>query len=128
MEIPQVIFLNGASSSGKSTLARALQLRLEKPYIYFAEDMFFGGFPNREYSETDYMSYGLRLYEGFTQCVRTMIACKNRVIVDTVAWNPGSLAGFVRALSDVQVFAVGVHCPLPVSEQRERGRGDRSVG
>ena len=50
------------------------------------------------------------------------------VIVDTVAWNPGSLAGFVDALWDIQVFAVGIHCALPLLEERERQRGDRSPG
>ena len=39
LEYPQVIFLNGASSSGKSSLAHALQERLEKPYLFVAEDM-----------------------------------------------------------------------------------------
>lgn len=128
MQQNQVIFLNGASSSGKSSLARALQLCLEKPYIYLAEDMFFDALPAREYSQADYFRYGSRLYSGFTQCVRTLANCENRVIVDTVAWNPGSLAGFVDALWDIQVFAVGIHCALPLLEERERQRGDRSPG
>lgn len=128
MESAQVIFLNGASSSGKSTLARALQRRLEKPYLYVAEDMFFDALPARDFPQSDYLRYGARLYDGFTQCVRTLVNCDNRVIVDTVAWNPGSLAGFVNALWDTRVFAVGVHCPLPILEERERQRKDRSLG
>ena len=122
------IFLNGASSSGKSSLARALQLRLEKPYLYLAEDMFFDALPEREYSPSDHQRYGSRLYEGFIQCVRALVECDNRVIVDTVAWSPGSLVGFVNALWDIPVFAVGVHCPLPVLEAREQQRQDRSLG
>jgi chloramphenicol 3-O phosphotransferase len=128
VELAQVIFLNGASSSGKSTLARALQCHLDKPYLYVAEDMFFDTLPARDFSQSDYLRYGSRLYEGFTQCVRTLVNCDNRVIVDTVAWNPGSLAGFVNVLWDTRVFAVGVHCPLPVLEERERQRKDRSLG
>lgn len=128
MELNQVIFLNGASSSGKSTLAHALQHCLAKPYLHLSEDMFFATLPARHYSEPEYLRYGSRLYEGFTQCVRTLVQCGNRVIVDTVAWNPGSLSGFVNALWDLQVFAVGIHCPLPLLEIRERQRNDRSVG
>jgi chloramphenicol 3-O phosphotransferase len=128
MDCNQVIFLNGASSSGKSSLARALQLRLEKPYIFVAEDMFFSALPAREFPHADYFRYGSRLYNGFTQCVRALADCENRVIVDTVAWNEGGLAGFVNALWDTQVFAVGVHCPLPILEEREHQRGDRSMG
>jgi len=128
MEQIQVIFLNGASSSGKSSLARALQDRLENPYLYLAEDTFFDALPEREYPPSDYLRYGSRLYNGFIQCVRALVHCENRVIVDTVAWSPGSLVGFVNALWDLPIFAVGVHCPLPVLEMRERQRKDRSLG
>lgn len=128
MDQNQVIFLNGASSSGKSTLARALQNVLEEPYLHVSEDMFFAALPAREYSQPDYFRYGSRLYKGFTQCIRTLVQCENRVIVDTVAWDPGSLNGFVYALWDLQVFAVGVHCPLPLLEMREQQRTDRSAG
>lgn len=127
MQQNQVIFLNGASSSGKSSLARALQLCLEKPYIYLAEDMFFDALPWREYSQADYFRYGSRLYSGFTQCVRTLANCENRVIVDTVAWNPGSLAGFVDCTLGYSGFC-GRYCALPLLEERERQRGDRSPG
>jgi chloramphenicol 3-O phosphotransferase len=128
MDQNQVIFLNGTSSSGKTTLARALQGCLEKPYLHISEDMFFAALPSREYTQAEYFQYGSRLYHGFTQCVRTLVECENRVIVDTVAWNPGSLAGFVNALWDLSVFAVGVHCPLALLEERERQRNDRSAG
>jgi chloramphenicol 3-O phosphotransferase len=128
LEYPQVIFLNGASSSGKSSLAHALQERLEKPYLFVAEDMFFAALPAREFSQETYLRYGWRLYNGFTQCVRTLVECGNRVIVDTVAWNEGSLDGFINALWDMRVFAVGVHCPLDILEAREQQRGNRSVG
>ena len=128
MEHNQVIFLNGASSSGKSTLAHALQHCLKKPYLHISEDMFFAALPARKYSQPDYLRYGSRLYHGFTQCVRTLVQCENRIIVDTVAWSPGSLTSFVDSLWDVEVFAVGVYCPLPLLEMREQQRKDRSAG
>ncbi len=53
---------------------------------------------------------------------------RHKSIVDTVAWVPGSLDGFVDALWDTPVFAVGIHCPLPILEQREQQRKDRSIG
>ena len=74
--------------------------------------MFFGGWPEGEYAQEDFLRYGTRLYAGFAKCARTMIDCGNRLIVDTVAWNPGSLDAFVEALWDTRVLAVGVHCPL----------------
>src|SRR5262245_35693493 len=90
--------------------------------------MFFATLPARDFSQAQYFRYGSRLYTGFTQCVRTLVQCENRLVVDTVAWNPGSLAGFVNALWDTRVLAVGVHCPLSILETREQERKDRSVG
>lgn len=124
----QIVFLNGPSSSGKSSLAHSLQQRLVIPFIFFPEDMFFSGLPGREYTEAEGYLYGSRLYNGFTRCVRTMVESGNHVIVDTVAWNPGSLIGFVEALWDLNVFAVGIRCDLAILEERERRRGDRSTG
>lgn len=124
----QIIFLNGASSSGKSTLARALQRSLPEPFVYLAEDLFFSALPQRPYTQEEFLRYGSRLYNGFIHAVRALYDCENPVIVDTVAWVPGSLAGFVDALWDTSVFAVGVHCPLAVLEQREQARKDRSIG
>jgi chloramphenicol 3-O phosphotransferase len=124
----QIIFLNGASSSGKTTLSHALQTQLEQPYLHFAEDMFFATLPEKSFSEQEWMLHGQRVYNGFTQCVRTMVECENRLIVDTVAWQPGSISGFAQALEHVDVLAVGVHCDLAILEQREQQRGNRSIG
>src|SRR4029077_2725903 len=45
-------------------------------------------------------------------------------IVETQAWME-RLLSFMEALD---VFFVGLHCPLPELERRERQRGDRRVG
>ena len=39
-ENPQIILINGASSSGKSSLCKALQEHLAEPYIHLEEDRF----------------------------------------------------------------------------------------
>ena len=38
------------------------------------------------------------------------------------------MSDLVKLLADLDVFFVGVHCPLPELERRERERGDRRVG
>lgn len=124
-----VIFLNGTSSSGKSTLARALQGALaDHVLLHVAEDMFFAMLPDHAYQHADFFRYGSSLYDGFARCVATLVASGNRMVVDTVAWNSGSLDSFLRALKDTPVLAVGVHYDLEVLEERERQRGNRSSG
>ena len=49
-------------------------------------------------------------------------------VIDDVWLVPDQPAGLQRALSAANTLWVGVHCPVPVAEQRERERGDRTVG
>ena len=47
MEVGKVIFLNGSSSAGKTTLAIMLQQLLDEPYQHIALDQFRDGLPGR---------------------------------------------------------------------------------
>jgi chloramphenicol 3-O phosphotransferase len=49
-------------------------------------------------------------------------------VIDDVWLVPGQPAGLRDALVAANTLWVGVHCPLAVAEQRERERGDRTVG
>jgi chloramphenicol 3-O-phosphotransferase len=43
----RIIFLNGSSSAGKTTLASTLQQLLDEPYQHIALDQFRDGLPGR---------------------------------------------------------------------------------
>ncbi len=120
----QVILLNGASSSGKSTLARALQAQLEMPHVTLAEDDFWSKLPERDHPfEVRY-----RLYYGFMSCIAALAERGNFLIVDTVADDRDALLECARLLLPYRILFVGVHCALPVLEEREKSRGDRTPG
>ena len=124
MDNVQIILLNGASSSGKSTLAKALQAQLETPHVTLAEDDFWFKLPEGDHPfEVRY-----RLYYGFMSCIAALAERGNYVIVDTVADDRDALREFARLLSPYRVLFVGVHCALPVLEEREQARGDRTPG
>ena len=40
MERVKIIFLNGVSSAGKTTLSKVLQDKLDSPYYWLSEDIF----------------------------------------------------------------------------------------
>lgn len=82
---PSIIFLNGTSSSGKSTLTAALQDRLEPVFLHFSEDCFFAMLPGNAYERGDFVTIGSALYAGFARSAATMVEAGNRLIVDTVA-------------------------------------------
>jgi chloramphenicol 3-O phosphotransferase len=129
----QIILLNGASSAGKSTLCRALQRQLPVPFLQFSLDfLMFGGpvLPERREASGPFSwaAQRPRLFEGWFRCLAALASAGNRLVVDFIIETPEQLERLHALLGDFDVYLVGVHCPLPELERRERLRGDRPAG
>jgi chloramphenicol 3-O phosphotransferase len=129
-----VILLNGASSSGKTTLARALQCALETPFLYFSSDQLVdaGVLPQLDRTVTTgpwaWQTLRPRFFDGFHRATAALAAAGNPLIVEHVIELRSWYHDLLELLADCDVFYVGVECPLPELERRERERGDRSIG
>jgi chloramphenicol 3-O phosphotransferase len=134
VNLPDVILLNGASSSGKSTLARALQLALPGPYLNYSSDLLVDGgmLPrvDRTTNDTPWSWNVLRpkFFQGFHRSIPALVSSGNRVVVEHVVEHEDWLHELVEVLRFSSVFYVGVMCPLTEIESRERSRGDRYIG
>ena len=134
MEDNTIIFLNGASSSGKTTLGRTLQRRLEQPYFYFSSDQLVEAniLPEvdreAQSGERAWQVVRPRFFDGFHRCIAALASAGNPLIVEHVLELQSWLDDCVRLLAPFDVFFVGVHCSLGELERRERERGDRSIG
>jgi chloramphenicol 3-O phosphotransferase len=129
----KIILLNGASSAGKSTLCQAIQSRMEEPFLRFSLDFFMfhhGVMPTRRDDSGAFSWQELRakLFEGYFNCLPALALAGNNLVIDYIIETPEQLQGLARRLGHLDVFFVGVHCPLPELERRERLRGDRGVG
>ena len=128
----KLIFLNGASSAGKSTLCRALQAELPEPFVYFALDLLLFSkevIPRRPgVAAFEWALQRPRLFDGYRRCLPAMLAAGNNLLADYVLETEHDLTELIRVLRGFDVFFVGVHCPLPELERRERARGDRRIG
>jgi chloramphenicol 3-O phosphotransferase len=129
-----IIFLNGASSSGKTTLGRALQRILDHPFLYFSSDQLVEAqiLPLVDRTEADeewaWKVVRPRFFAGFHGCIAAFAGAGNPLIVEHVLEFQSWLDDCVRLLAAFDVFFVGVHCPLEELERRERARGDRDRG
>ena len=129
-----IIFLNGASSAGKTTLGRALQRALERPYFYFSSDQLVEAdvLPavdrGHEEGPWAWRTVRPRFFDGFHRCIAALAAAGNALIVEHVLEYQSWLDDCVRLLAPFDVFFVGVHCPVEELERRERERGDRTIG
>lgn len=129
----KLILLNGASSAGKSTVCRELQARLDEPFLQFSLDflMFKSDvLPKRRDPEGPFAwaSMRPRLFDAYYHCLTAFLRSGNNLVVDTIVETQEQLDMLVHLLSPFDVFYVGVHCPLPELERRERQRGDRRIG
>ncbi|WP_433167355.1 chloramphenicol phosphotransferase CPT family protein [Kribbella sp. CA-247076] len=148
---PSVIFLNGASSSGKTTLGNALQDTLDQPYLLMGLDTCFAMVPpqwaggpmgaprdqgfqyvdlpeenGKPVTAISYGPVGLRMLKGFHRAVREFVQAGNRVIVDELILGPEVRDHWLATLADLDVFSVGVHCNLDELERRETARNGRT--
>jgi chloramphenicol 3-O phosphotransferase len=143
----RVILLNGTSSSGKTTIARAFQRLAPDPWLRLGIDSFWGAVDER------WMEFGERASEGFRWVDRgergveivpgragqllaagmraAVVAAAragNDVIADDVLLDRGWLAAWADSLAGLETLFVAVVVPLEVLEERERARGDRILG
>jgi chloramphenicol 3-O phosphotransferase len=129
----RVILLNGASSSGKSTLAKALQRALDEPFLHVSSDQFIatGMLPERRDDTGPFAWWAEmrpRFFAGFHRCLPALAETGNDLIIEHVIEFPAWRAQLARLLAHLDVFLVGVHCDPEELDRRERSRGDRRIG
>ncbi|WP_024800168.1 chloramphenicol phosphotransferase [Nocardia sp. BMG51109] len=149
-ELPsRVIFLNGTSSSGKTTLARAIQDESDAPFVYWGIDTLFGLVPpdwgggrdgplsrdgfwyDRTGRDADghplvvirYSHFGRRMLRAACAAAAEFAHGGDHLVVDEMLLTPDLLPMWMTALAGLDVQLVCVTCPLAVAEDRELARG-----
>ena len=126
----QIIFLNGASSSGKGSIAKALQGILEKPCVHLCIDDYLGAFQKGLWNNKEVVQWEWpNIIAGFHAAAAAIARAGNLVIVDDVLEEePPWIENMLTFFDGLDVTFVGVHCPLEELERREKERGDRRQG
>jgi chloramphenicol 3-O phosphotransferase len=128
----KIILLNGASSAGKSTLARALQARLDEPFWHYSIDHLLAAqvLPQQRMDAGHFAWADMRpaFFEGFHRSLPALAIAGNNLVVEHIVESREWMDRLLSLLSPFDVFFVGVHCALPELERRELARGDRRIG
>ncbi|BCP53540.1 hypothetical protein K32_21570 [Kaistia sp. 32K] len=128
----QIIFIHGASSSGKSTLARALQDRIESPFWHISIDHLrdSGVLPTRRFRSGEFRWSAARaaFFDGFHRSLKAYADAGNDLILEHILDTDGWLERLAGLFAEHDVFFVGIHCPLELLIEREAARGDRPIG
>ena len=142
-----VVLLNGVSSVGKGSVAKALQRIASRPMLHVQMDAFLEMMPPGSFGHPDGYRFDTSLDEtglpvtaitsgpilqtamrGLRAAVAAMADAGADLVVDEVIWNPSDLADYRRRLAKHAFHAVGLFAPLEVIEAREQARGDRTLG
>lgn len=127
----RVIVLNGASSSGKSAIGRALLPLLKDPWFLIPVDAV-GAMRSAVHSRTldaaeiDAMLRRTRL--GYHRAVAALASVGNDVIMDYPLSERWRLDDLLEVLQGYDVTLVQVRCAPAELERREGARGDRPAG
>lgn len=124
----KIIFLNGVSSSGKTTLARALQEQLAEDFYAFGADTFAYMSPQKHFNHEPRSREIIgRAVAMMPRTLQMFSDAGLNVIADHVLGNPGAYE-FIEPLHDYPVLLVHVTCPAEELRRREAARGDRRAG
>jgi chloramphenicol 3-O phosphotransferase len=140
-----IVLLNGTSSAGKTSLAKALQKQLPDPALLVGIDTVVFALPGRWLNPPGWHEVfrytgsgdaltitagplGDRLVAGLHRMVAALAAQGFDVLVDHVLLDPSWVRDAAAAFTGHPVLSVGVRCPLPEVVRREATRGDRTLG
>ena len=128
----KVILLNGASSAGKSSIARAVQARIEAPFWHYSIDHIRAGgmLPLDRIRRGDFVWREMRpaFFDGFHRSLPALAGAGNNLLVEHIFETREWLRDVAGLLAPFDAFLVGVHCDLEELERREQARGDRPLG
>jgi chloramphenicol 3-O phosphotransferase len=123
-----VVLLNGTSSSGKSSIARELLEVLDGIWFHMPVDAFHAMRCRHPIADEDLQDEIDRTVKGFHRAVAGMAAAGNNLVVDHPLSRRWRLLDLLDLLVPEDTVLIGVRCPLPELERRERERGDRQPG
>lgn len=128
-----IVYLHGASGSGKTCIAVQLQEQLDGTYLHFGLDTIWHGMPRKllarlargeELSDVKCPSVG----RSYVKCVEALAGLGHDLIIDDDLPDDVVRDHVLPILRPYPMVLVGVQCPLAELLRRETARGDRPRG
>ena len=124
----QVVLLNGPSSSGKSTLAKALQKLIEEKRNEQYAIVSIDDFLKMTTQDTIYEDDVFEISRNLCEKVRELLETAPGVIIDHVITSQRIFEQLKYLLENYLLKTVRVTCPLEVLREREKARKNRCLG
>lgn len=146
----QIIFLNGCSSAGKTSIAKAIQEISETPWLHLDQKSIIDMMPmthlpfgtqsedglhfvpgDNAYGPTLHATsgeYGTRLFEAIPFVAAALADTMGDLVIDSIVTRQNTWDSYLYQLRHHSVLCVGVICALDVMQAREILRGRNVPG
>ena len=121
-----IIYLEGVSSSGKTILARTLQVRLPEPFFLLSGDMFWEMGPNNGIEPTAFDNDVI--FPEIDLITQNTMKLFSKLGIDFIIDFVPVRGNFADLLCENPVLYVNVFCPAEELRRREKERGNRQIG
>ena len=128
MEKGRIIYLNGVTSSGKTSIVEALQARRDVFFYVVANDLF-QEMIGEEYLQEDYWKYLGEVIILMYHTAKLFSDMGKNVIIDSILVERDGVAPHYERMKEIlqdnPLDIVEVFCPPEICRQRHIDRGDR---
>lgn len=129
MEKGRIIFLNGVTSSGKTSIVDAIQSRSE-PFFYVVANDLFEQMIGDTYLQEDYWKYLSDVIVMMYRTARLFSDYGKNILIDGILVERPELKPHYEKVKEIfkgyPLDIVEVFCPLEICRQRNIERGDRT--
>jgi chloramphenicol 3-O phosphotransferase len=149
--LSKIILLNGCSSCGKTTIAKAIQYLSNEPWLHTGVDDLINMMPSKfvgfgEKADSGYykliagknefgqtmqvkiMPKGRKIFDLFPEIVKKLADSGENIIIDEVLFNKKMFDIYFEKLKSHKIFLIGIFCDLKIMQERELLRGNRCLG
>jgi chloramphenicol 3-O phosphotransferase len=123
----RIIILNGTSSAGKTTLARALRPQLPTSFCYYSSDQLADA-KFRPIDPTARLAGREQFFVGFHRTIPALASAGLDLLVEHIVEEQHWAEDLANLLKGFDVFWVGVHASVDLITEREKQRGERTIG
>lgn len=128
MEKGQIIFLNGVTSAGKTSIVEALQER-EDVFFYVVANDLFQEMVGEKYLQENYWKYLSEVIIMMYHTAKLYSDMGKNVLIDGILVEREEIKPHYKQLLEIMkdnpLDIVEVYCPLEICRQRNIMRGDR---
>ena len=128
MEKGKIIYLNGVTSTGKTSIARVIQDTADEFYYLIGSDILMDMVGEKHRLE-NYGKYEFELFIDMYHFAKLLSDMGKNVILDCLLFETAEIPNHYQKMIDIfndnPLLTVNVVCPLEICRERNLKRGDR---